>query len=63
MLPEATGVDVLGDQSIMAVFKKNLPTDNVITSLSYRAETLHDPQHIFFKNQWAYLYLTFAQPH
>lgn len=42
---------------------KKLPTDNVITSLSYRAEPPYDPKHIFFKKRWAYLCLTFAYTH
>lgn len=62
MLPGATEVYVLDDQSVMAVLKK-LPTDNIITSLSYRAEPLYDPKHIFSKKWWAYLCPTFAHTH
>lgn len=42
---------------------KKLPTDNVITFLSYRAEPLYDPKHIFFKKRWAYLSLAFTHTH
>lgn len=42
---------------------KKLPTDNIITSLSYRAEPLYDPKHIFSKKWWAYLCPTFAHTH
>ena len=42
---------------------KKLPTDNVITFLSYRAEPLYDPKHVFFKKQWAYPCLPFAHTH
>lgn len=51
---------------------KRLPTDNVITFLSHRAEPLYDLKHIFFKNthththkkkRWAYVCFPLAHTH
>lgn len=48
---------------VLRLSLKKLPTDNVITFLSHRAEPLYDPKHIFFKKRWAYLCPTLAHTH